>query len=377
MRSVSTYQVSRIEHRLPHRARSVRIENDEVGVDSGQVGSDGSGCEREVPPVHIEVEVPFSTDETLLVQLTGLAVGRIGSGDHHDPRARAGRDGGDGGDDRRGRDPGGDGAERERPSSAAATQAGLLRTARRLGGLDLLALPERFVEELGFECREPHRGRGPPMLEDVETTAGEQVVGITASGQPLVDDERVGGVLAQVVAPVVDPSAQPLPLTEQRLMGDLHREGTREGIPVADQEPTGDEGFEGSVHGDDVDIERDQLGGGHDAAGLGVPADGDQPQEQLAGGVLLLGSQVLVDLLGTTGDRPTDPAQRLIRRPGERRVLPAIEQLGERVLEQRQGVRLPADLGDQFGQQTLLERDPDTPCRSRARRLPARRRPAA
>ena len=42
----------------------------------------------------------------------------------------------------------------------------------------------------------------------------------------------------------------------------------------------------------------------------------------------------------------------------------AIEQLGEGVLEQRQGVRLPADLRDQFGQQTLLERDPDAPRRS-------------
>ena len=98
-------------------------------------------------------------------------------------------------------------------------------------------------------------------------------------------------------------------------MGDLHREGTRDGIPVADQEPAGDEGLEGSVHGDDVDIERDQLGSGHDAAGLGVPADGDQPQEQLAGGVLLLGIERLVDLLGALGDRPTDPAQRLDRPP--------------------------------------------------------------
>ena len=148
------------------------------------------------------------------------------------------------------------------------------------------------------------------MLEHVETTAGEQIVGIAAGGQPFVDDERVGAVLAQVVAPVVDPSAQPVPLTEQRLMGDLHREGTREGIAVADQEPAGDEGFHGCVHGDDVDIERDQLGGGHDSAGLGVPADGDQPQEQLAGGILLLGIEVLGrsprhDWRPPHGSRPT------------------------------------------------------------------------
>ena len=54
-----------------------------------------------------------------------------------------------------------------------ATQVGLLRSARRLGDLDLLALAEGFVEELAFERGEPHGGRGPPLLEDVEPTAGE------------------------------------------------------------------------------------------------------------------------------------------------------------------------------------------------------------
>ena len=38
---------------------------------------------------------------------------------------------------------------------------------------------------------------------------------------------------------------------------------------------------------------------------------------------------------------------------------PVVEQLGERVLEQRQGVGLTADLVDQRRQQATLERDPD------------------
>ena len=141
----------RVEHRLPHRARSVRIEDHEVGVDSGQLGSERPRCER-IASVHLEVEVPLGSDETLLVQLAGLAVGRIGRGDERDPRGRAGTDGGDDGDDRCGHDPSRDGTERERPSSSPATQAGLLRSARRLGGLDLLALAQRFVEELAFRA---------------------------------------------------------------------------------------------------------------------------------------------------------------------------------------------------------------------------------
>ena len=212
-------------------------------------------------------------------------------------------------------------------AATAAPSANARRRARRrnracsahaldLVGVGFVATPERVIEELSLGRREPHGRRRPPVLELLETAPREQVVVITTGGQPVVDGEGVGGVLTKVVAPVVDPPAQALPLTEQRLVGDLQRECTRQRVAVADQQPIRDERLDRPVHGDDVDVEGDQFRCRHDAAGVGVAAHGDQPQEQLAGRFSLLVIQGLVERFGPTGHGPPDahPAPR--RPPG-------------------------------------------------------------
>ena len=89
----------------------------------------------------------------------------------------------------------------------------------------------------------------------VESTTSEQVIGIAAGGQPVVERKRVGGVLAQFVASVIDPLPETLPLTEQRFMGDLDGERTRESVAVADQKSVRRERLHRCVHGDGVDVE--------------------------------------------------------------------------------------------------------------------------
>ena len=113
----------------------------------------------------------------------------------------------DEGDDPCCNDRGGD-AERERSAPGSATQTRLLRHPRRLARLGLCAPSQGFVEELALGLREPHRGRRAPLLELVEATTGEQVVGVTAGGQPFVDDQDVGSVLAQFLTSGVDPSLE-------------------------------------------------------------------------------------------------------------------------------------------------------------------------
>ena len=71
-------------------------------------------------------------------------------------------------------------------------------------------------------------------------------------------------------------------------MGDLHGGARRRGVPVVDQEPIVTKASTAACM---VTVSTSRVinsEAGHDSAGLGVPADRDQPQEQLSGGLLLL-----------------------------------------------------------------------------------------
>jgi hypothetical protein len=64
-----------------------------------------------------------------------------------------------------------------------------------------------------------------------------------------------------------------------------------------------------------------------------------------------------VEGLGAAGQGARHAADLPVGPQGERGVLPALEQLGQGVLQQRQGPRLVPDLGDQLGHQPGLQCD--------------------
>ena len=152
-------------------------------------------------------------------------------------------------------------------------------------------------------------------------------------------------------------------------MGNFHRERSGQRVTVADQEPVDREGLHCGVHRHGVHIEIDELRCGNRPAGLGVPADRHHPQEQLAGRFLLVAVQILVDRFGATGDCTPDPAQLPIGGQRKRRALPAVEQLGEGVLEEGQGVGLTTHLIDHGRQQPPLEVDARSQRRSQRGRF--------
>ena len=69
-------------------------------------------------------------------------------------------------------------------------------------------------------------------LVSLEAGAGEQVAGVVASRLPLVERRHESGVGVEVVAALVDPVAQTVPLGEQGLVGHLDGGGAGGGVAV-------------------------------------------------------------------------------------------------------------------------------------------------
>jgi len=97
-------------------------------------------------------------------------------------------------------------------------------------------------------------------------------------------------------------------------------------------------------------------------------AERDKAQEQLARDILSVGSKSLVELLGPAGQRPAHATTCAVGTTGKHASLAPLEQLGQRILEQRQRPRLRADIAHHLRHQLRLGRHARAP-RRRADRL--------
>ena len=151
------------------------------------------------------------------------------------------------------------------------------------------------------------------QLELGETAAAEQVVGVVARALPLVDGLGQPAVQQQLLAAIVDPSVEPVPLGQQRLVGDLDGRGAGDGMAVERQQPVLAEAVENRVDGGRLEREAAQLAPGHPAACvLRRLADGHQPEEHLAGGLATGGVELAVESVGATPEGADHPTGALV-----------------------------------------------------------------
>ena len=101
-------------------------------------------------------------------------------------------------------------ARRARRAAAAGSPAALVRAAAARG------------QVLALTLGDPDVGGGRPALELRQAPLAGQVVLLAARFLPLLDCLREPAMEKQVLAPLVHPRAQALPLAEECLVGDLH-----------------------------------------------------------------------------------------------------------------------------------------------------------
>ena len=244
---------------------------------------------------------------------------------------------------RRGQDEGDQRGDEQEPEPAVGPLACDPLPIRQLvaGGQEV-ALAARQGQRLG------HLVRGHQAGAAVE---GGFVVGV---GLPVVGGHGQGPPDPDGVAVAVDPARQAGPLPQEGLMGDLDGGFAGDGVVVGDDQPV--RAVLLDHPGGDVG---QLLDGGPAAEVVAVVARGHQLGEEAVHVIALLDRGGLVEVFGPAGQRPADATQVLIGLGGHRRVLAALEELGEGELQQGQGPG-PADhIADHGGHQARLETDPD------------------
>jgi len=170
------------------------------------------------------------------------------------------------------------------------------------------------------------------------------------------------GEVAANLQPVTllgDPARQPRPAAQQRFVRHLDGRLSRRRITVEGQQPRRAEGVEqavglGAEGGDTL-----QLAARGAAAEIGVlAADGNQPEEQQTGCVLGIPLERPVDVLGARTDRRRQTADPPVVVERHRGRLPAVEQFGERELEQRQRSGPVGDSSDELGDERPVDGHP-------------------
>ena len=87
-------------------------------------------------------------------------------------------------------------------------------------------------EELPFAGGEGEVGRSRPCFELRQTALARKVLGIAPCVLPLLDRLGQPPVQKKVFAPLLDPRAEPVPLREDGLVGDLDRRRPRQWLAV-------------------------------------------------------------------------------------------------------------------------------------------------
>ena len=139
---------------------------------------------------------------------------------------------------------------------------------------------------------------------------------------------------------------------------DRRRAGPR--VPVEGELARGAERVEDGRHRLLVDVERGDLRARHPAPRvLGPLAERDQAQEQLPGGLLAVVVELRVELLGSAPQRPGHAADLPVGLEEQGPAVAPFEELGERVLHQRERAGLLGDVGQHRGHEARLQRDVD------------------
>jgi hypothetical protein len=209
-------------------------------------------------------------------------------------------------------------------------------------------------EELFLQRVQRRIGRLGPGVGCVEAHATVEVAVVAA---PLGPRGGAGGevpVDAKALAVVVEPTAQSRPLTNQGLVGHLHRRLPAHRVVVEGEQPGRTVGVD-DVLGRLVDRGLAQMD--PPSRVLVALAQRDEPPEQTPDRGLLGRRGGPVQLLGPTGQRTAQSAQLAILVEKEEARDVDLEQLCQRVLHQWQGTGLTGDLGDDFGDQARLELD--------------------
>ena len=242
-------------------------------------------------------------------------------------RAAPLQDGDDGGDERE-RERGREGADDD---PAAPRPHGAIPIGPRPAGLEEASL---VVGDLEVRLIDPR-------LRQLESAAAVQEAGIGPGADPLVCRCLESPAGEQLLTGVVDPSGEPIPLGQQRLVGDLDGGGPTHRVPVEREEAVASELVEDRLQVVGADARSLELRPAHPAACVVVVlADAHQPQEHAAGGAASLVVEPVVDRLGTPTDGTDETAGANVGLEGDGVAIAPGEQLGHRVLHQRQGARL-------------------------------------
>ena len=140
-------------------------------------------------------------------------------------------------------------------------------------------------------------------------------------------------------------------------MRDLDRRAPRQRVAIEAQEAVTTERVEHRAQQPSIDVEIFELALQHSATGvLAALGEGDQAEEHLPGDLVGIVAETAQQAIGALDQRARDPAQLLVCRVGDAIPAPALEQFGQRVLQQRQGARSVRHVMEQCREQCRLER---------------------
>ena len=225
--------------------------------------------------------------------------------------------------------------------------------------LDLsVALGDAGVEEGLFGAGERQRGGGGPAVHLFEAAASQEVRLGAVGREPFAHRLRESPLIEHVVACVDDPVVQPGPFGEQRLVRDLDRRAPRHRVAVEAQQPVATERVEHRAEHPAIDRELLELALEDSATGVvGSLSEGDESQEHLSRDVVRLVAEPGQQAFGALHQRTRHPAELSIRGVGDPDAPPLVEQLRQRVLQQRQRAGPVHHVSDQLGHERRLERD--------------------
>ena len=226
------------------------------------------------------------------------------------------------------------------------------------------------VEELALQGVRVARVLGAPGQGVLEAGAAVELARLAL--EPLPGARWLGEVPKQTqsVTVVVDPAAQPQPLAQQRLVGDLDGRAPRERVTVEREQPMAPEAIDHLLDRVPGNVDRLDLGAHDPPAGvLGPLPEADKAREQAPRRVFPWIVEAGVELIGARCQRASHPADLLVGVLGERGVFAALIQLAEGVLQKRQRARLVDDVGDDVRDQPRLQLQARAPGRARDRCL--------
>jgi hypothetical protein len=216
-------------------------------------------------------------------------------------------------------------------------------------------------EERALARGEGEVGRSRPGFELRQAPLARQVLWIPAGVVPLRDCVDEAPVEEQGVATLSDPVPKPLPLGQDRLVGDLDGRRPCQRLAVEGKQAMLAVACEHLVERIGLELELAELAATNPAPRVvrgGVGAH--EAEEDLAAGCPRRRTEMRVKTLGTPAERADDPARRDVALERQHVGGAVREQLGERVLQERHGTRLVAHVGDDLGNEPWLEANADT-----------------